>query len=434
MAETTVATAKTEAELDPCAGNNFKPVKAWLCVAGACFFLLLGSGSLNMLTPILKLILEEFAQDTNFGSSLNSIVSLTSLIVSLPVGWALNKWGFRKVGLFGYLVLLLAGVLGATIANSEATLMFVRILQGLGYVFPPIICIYCVTQWFPKEKQSLPIAIVASSTFLSKVVMLQMSKIAIPWMGWRGQFALYAILCIVGLILFIFFMKPGPGYAVAEAERLAKSNKEKAPLAVVLKNPFIWLIIIAQVTFSIAQRGFTTFQNMILVDNCGVTNNMASDLGTVLNLMPVLGGIFVGWLLSSKLKNRSLIVAGIFVVYFVGYITPFFMNALWQAVVFVVLVGFCSGIPQFCQVCLPKFSGSPAILAMALTVFNLVGKYASGFVAPYFVSIPQTLTGTWFWCWVPMAIVGAIGIVAIFILAINLDKRDKAEAAEKAAA
>ena len=427
MAEAAVEKKSGAAQVDPCAGENFHPGKAWMAVIAAVVFLCLGSSALNLMTPILSLVLEEFAQDANFGATLNSIVSLTSLIVCIPIGFLMNKIGFRKTGYIGYFILLISGVLGATIANTEATMLFVRILQGAGYVFPPIICIYLVTQWFPKNKQSLPITIVASATSLAKVVTLQMSKIGIAWMGWRGQFAVYAILCVIGIVLFVFFMRPGPGFAVAEAERLAKEKREKAPILVVLKNPYIWLIIIAQFAFGAAQRGLSSFQNMILVDNCGVSNNFASDLGTILGLMPILGGIVVGWLLGSKLKAKNQITAALLAVYFIAYVTPYFLNTVPQAVVFCVVAGFAAAVPQFCQACLPRFSASPAILVMALTIFNFVGKYIAGLVAPYIVSITQTLTGSWFWCWVPMAVVAVVGILCVVILTGKLTKMDRDE-------
>lgn len=407
--------------------DGYHAVRAWLATAAAAVFLLLGSASLNMLAPILQLILDEFKATINFGADLNSVHTLASAAVALPVGWALNRWGFRRIGYAGYIALLGSAVWGATFTGSEGWLLAVRALQGVGYAIPPIIGVYVVAQWFPKDKQAMPIALVASTTSFAKVVALQMSKLAIPLGGWRGQFLVFAALCVVGMLLFVFFMKPGPAYDAAEAERKAKSGKrgvlEIAPLSAAAKNPAIWAVIILFACNSIGQRGWTPFQNMVLVDNCGVSNNTASDINSLLFAMKIASSFLFGLILSSCVKRKGAIIAALITLYFAARAFGFVLDAEWEAWVWALLVGSTGGVAAFCNMCLPEFADSPAVLAMSLSLLTLVGKHAAGVFAPYVFSFVQEATGDWVYCSIPLAAIAVVAIAACWYLALRLDRK-----------
>lgn len=424
-------------EIDPCAGENFHPVRAWMCVIAAMLFLMAGTGTQNMLTPILQLMLTDFDTTTTMGSNWSSILTVVCAVLSFPVAWAINKFGYRKISYLAFFVLIVTSVMGALCPNAIAMLI-IRGLQGIGYVVPGVVGVYCVTQWFPKDKQSFPIAIVALSTNLARVLIMQGSKIAISMGGWRMVWWFFLGLCVVAFILFIFFMKPGPGYAVAEAERRAKeerkANQEKAPLSVVIKNPYIWAITLIMLAFAMASRGFDTFANMIFVENCGVSNDTASDLVTILSFAKMAAAPVCGIVMSKFLLSRGKIVSCMLTIFFAGMVFGYALNSVWMAWAFVIVVGVSCCVMPFTMAALPIFSATPAILAMALTFSNCIGKYLAGFVAPYMVSTVQTLTGSFQMCAIPAAVFSLIGIVCVWFVGINMDKHAKREKAEKQAA
>lgn len=424
-------------EEDPCAGANWHPVKAWLCVLAALLFFIVGTGTQNMLTPILKLMLESFNADTTMGSNWSSILTVVCAVLSLPTAWALNKFGFRAVGYIAFVVLLGTSVWGALCDNSIVMLV-IRALQGIGYVIPGVICVYCVTQWFPKDKQAFPITIVSLGANIARVVIMQISKPAIAMGGWRAVWWVFLVMCIIAFIFFIFFMKPGPGYAVAEAERKAKeerkASQEKAPLSVVLKNPYIWAITLILLAFAMASRGFDTFANMIFVDNCGVSNDTASDLVTVMSFAKMAAAPICGVIMGRFLLSRGKIISCMLTIFFAGMVFGYALNSLWMAWVFVIVVGVVCCIMPFTMAALPIFSATPAVLAMALTFSNMVGKYLAGFVAPYMVSTVETLTGSFQMCAIPAAVFSVIGIICVWFVGISMDRRAKKEKLEKEAA
>lgn len=421
---------------DPCAGENFKPVKAWLCVIAALMFFIVGTGSLNMLNPILKLMLTEWNLETTMGSNWNSILNIVCAVAAFPVGFIMNKYGFRVLGYVGYGVLICTAVAGALCPN-EWVMMVIRALQGLGYVIPGLISVYCVTQWFPRDKQAFPITIVALGPNIARIAVTQMSKPAIALGGWRMQWWFYLGVCIVAFIFFIFFMKQGPGFAAAEAKRREKEAKkaaqEKAPLSVALKNPYVWAVTGIMLFFSLSSRGFDTFTNMILVENCGILNDTASDITSAYSFAKMAAAPLCGLVMARFLMHRGKIVACMLTVAFTGMVFGFLLNSLWMAWVFVIVVGCtCCAIPYSFAV-LPQFCKDPAILAMALTFANFLGKYLAGFAAPYVVSTVQTMTGSFSMVAIPCGVFAACGIFCVWFVGLGLDKMTKREHAAKAA-
>lgn len=417
--------SRADARIDPCEGEGWHPVKAWLAVLASCFFLLVGSAGLNLLAPVLSLILDEYSLDANFGASLNSIVSIVSLISAVPAGLAIDKFGFRRMAFFTYLIMISSGVIGAAFCNDVFVLLLVRVLNGIAYVFPPIIGVYVATQWFPRSKQAFPITLVAASTSMARALVQQMSKIAIPLGGWHAQFALYAACAIMGFVLFWFFMKPGPGYALAEHERLEKKAQERAPIVQVARNPLIWAVILLQFMYALVSRGFMTFQNMIFIDTCQVSAATAADLGTIMNIMPIIGGVFMGWVLNRSTSKKYIVTTIMISTYFVVYALPYLMTEAWQAWLFAIVVGFTTVTQMFTQASMPKIATSPAVLIMALTMFNFIGKYLAAVIAPYIISVVFVITGSWQLCWIPMGIIGLAGIALLLVVTRKLVDIDK---------
>ena len=426
-----------EVEDDPCAGENFHPVKAWLCVIAALFFFVVGTGTLNMLNPILKLMLEDFGSTTTMGSNWNSILSIVCAVMAFPVGFVLNRYGFRMLGYIGYVVLIATAAAGALCPN-EWVMCVVRAFQGIGYVIPGLISVYCVTQWFPRDKQSLPITIVALGPNIARIVVTQMSKPAIELGGWQMQWWFFLGLCVIAFVMFVLFMRPGPGFAAAEAERKAKeerkSKQEKAPLALVLKNPYVWAITGIMLFFSLSTRGFDTFTNMILVENCGIENSTASDITSAFSFAKMAAAPICGMIMTKFLMSRGKIVAAMLTIAFAGMVFGYMLNSLWMAWVFVIVVGVTSCAIPYSFAVIPQFCKNPAVLAMALTFMNFLGKYIAGFVAPYIVSTVQELTGSFMTVAIPTAVFSVLGIFCVWFVGFGLDKMTKRERAAKEAA
>lgn len=416
----------------------YSKTMAWMAVIAAMAFQLVGGGSLNMITPIMSSVLAEFGADTNFGATMSSIFTLVNIIMTVPTAWAINKWGFRSVGVVAYICLVLGALLGAMWVSDEASMIVVRIIQGLGYTVPFVLGAYVVTMWFPKDKQSLPIAMVGCMTYMCQVFTLQISKIAIPLAGWQGEFWAILIAAIIGFVLFFFFMKEGPGYEIAEAERKAKAEKkEKAGIGEVITSPYLWAICGVAFMYSVTTKGWAPFSNMIFVEACGVSESTASDLSTMTQFAKLPGALLVAWAMQKFLDKRGKIAAVFITVFFVAQSYMFLMSSAAEAWVCCTIIGLTGPVTTLCMICAPLFFDTPARLATALALYNTVGRYIAGLIAPYIISFSRGIFEGWVGGAVPCVIFGILGIGCAWFLGVQLDKftkKQKAAEAEAAAA
>lgn len=412
--------------------DTYNRKQAWTVAFAATFFMFVGCSSLNMLTPVLSLILEELGQDTNYGSLLNLVDTGTSAILAIPVGLAVNKWGYRKIGILAYIVITVSFAWGAMPVSSDYyQLLMIRCLQGVGYAVPPILSIAVVAQYFPKNRQAIPIVIVGCMTDAAKVVMLQISKITIPLGGWHGQFAGALILCLIGFAVFVALMKDPPPEGSRALTHGRPEKQEKAPLSVALKDWRVWMLIVIMCAFTLGRRGFDPFSNMIWVDNCGIDNNHASDIDSLFFFMNIPSGLLFGYILQHFTRRRGAISACLLTVYFIGMGLVFFLNEAWMGWTFAVVVGLVGSAPSFCQAALPIIIRNPAILTMALSLFDTVGKYIFGSIAPFLISSIQSAMDSWIYCSIPFIIVGLIAIAATWCVGLELDRKSACDVSSK---
>ena len=405
--------------------ERYDPRRAWLTTIAACMLMLAGCSSLNVLTPILPMMLSDLDATTNFGSALNFVDTTTSAILAIPVGFALNHWGYRKVGCAGFLLLLISFAWGSMpFAHDMVQLLIIRALQGAAYAIPPILCIAIVPEWFPDDKQSIPLAIVSCMANVAKVVMLQMSKITVPLGGWHGQFAGAFVFTLICFILFMGCLKNKPiSRTDAIAIRRGRPRLSIEAIRCVLSNRSVWLIIVIMCGFTLGRRSFDPFSNMIWMDNCGISADHASDIDSVFFFMNIPSALLFGYILSLR-KHRGTIAACMLSVYFIGMSCAFFLSQAWEASVFVVCVGLLGSVPTFCQTALPLIVRDRSKLTMTLAVFDLIGKYIVGSIAPFTVSLIQTATGSWMYCSIPIMIIGVIALACCWRVAPVLNKHD----------
>ena len=168
--------------------------------------------------------------------------------------------------------------------------------------------------------------------------------------------------------------------------------------------------------FTLGRRSFDPVSNMIWMDNCGISADHASDIDSVFFFMNIPSALLFGFVLSRP-KHRGTLAASMLSVYFLGMSCAFFLTNSWEAVIFAFLIGLLGSVPTFCQTALPLIVTDRERLTMTLSVFDLIGKYIVGSIAPFTVSIIQTATGSWMYCSIPIVIVGIFALACCWRLA-----------------
>lgn len=181
-----------------------------------------------MLIPVLPLI-EKNLKITDLQVSLIiTIYSIVAIILIPVAGYLSDKWGRKKVIIPSLFIAAIGGAVTGWVSwklnNPYTWILIGRVIQGIGSAGAMPVVIPCVGDMFQDEEQvSSGLGLVETSNTLGKVLSPILGSLLASFV-WFLPFWFIPILCIISIVLIIFFVKP------------PKPTKEAPPLKVFLQN------------------------------------------------------------------------------------------------------------------------------------------------------------------------------------------------------
>ncbi len=226
------------------------PWLSWLAAVSLYFY---AFGLLNLPAALTSMLHQRFAMTAVEVGIISSAFLYTYVIMQVPAGLVVDKYGARKVCIAAALLMTVGSILFA-IAQQFYLHVGARLLMGLGGGVTFVATLYLVRSWFTAAL--FPILVAISSS------MSGVGTVAIP--------ALYAYLikvrpantvlieiALVGLLLFIFVV-------LFVRDKIADKNSHHQPsinmltdLKVIITNGKVWLLVI-YASFSFAHYAVWT--------------------------------------------------------------------------------------------------------------------------------------------------------------------------------
>jgi len=134
---------------------------------------------------------------------------LAVTVTLLPAGRLADIWGRKRITVVGLTVLVISAVLCAAAPTVE-TLIACRVLQGIGGGLVLANVMAEITAVFPKQEGRKAMAVNASALALAHVTGLVLGGLLIDHFGWRSLFLTILAVSLLGLILSLLILEPGP--------------------------------------------------------------------------------------------------------------------------------------------------------------------------------------------------------------------------------
>lgn len=150
---------------------------------------------------------------------LSSAYNWPYMLLQIPSGLLLDRFGVRRVGIISTFVWTLASFAAAS-SLGVVSLFGARILLGIGEAptFPGTA--KATAYWFPKHERSLATATFDSMAKFSSAVGIPLLGWVLLRFGWRENFALTGIISVIYLALFFaFYRNPSADRKLSPAER-----------------------------------------------------------------------------------------------------------------------------------------------------------------------------------------------------------------------
>ena len=219
--------------------------------------LLLGIGVLVNYFDRVNLSVSRDALETTFGISeitfgwLSGAYNWTYMLLQLPSGLLLDRFGVRRVGIISTVIWSVASFATA-ISTGVAALFGSRFLLGIGEAptFPGNS--KAIGYWFPKHERSLATAMFDSAAKFSSAIGIPLLGILLFYFGWRLNFAVTGFVSLAYFALFYFFYhNPSEDESLSASERdfIARGGAQLedraraakgAPLTYLLQKRKVW--------------------------------------------------------------------------------------------------------------------------------------------------------------------------------------------------
>lgn len=359
------------------------------------------------IVPLLGQISEMLSITPAETSWLMSVFTAAGIILALPAGGLVAKYGPKKVILVVMITMILGNVMGALCIGSYPLLLVSRIIEGCAFAFVCVAGIVFINMWFPDKNTGIFVGIFMTFASIASAIALNTALPLTMSVGLTGAWWAVAAMSVVFTILFVAIVKEPP------APEGAGGPAPKASIMPVLTNGRI--ICMAVVAFF---AGFVLYFFL---------NNYPTVFGAVYAIEPAtanfygsLNGLFgipfciIGGFIVNKLGVKGtpvLMLVSALILALAGFITTsldpslFILHILLTAAFPGLILTSYNYLVPFCV-------GNPIQIGYGIGVMSLAQNIGI-FVGSPTVLYAVEMAGGWPVASIVLGCVALIGVVAI---------------------
>ena len=193
---------------------------------------------------------------------------LSGAVLRLPMGFAADRFGSRRVGMLGLALTLVPLAVGWLLADRLSTIYLVGILLGVaGASFA--VALPLASRWYPPEQQGLALGIAGAGNSGTVLASLFAPRLAEAF-GWHAVFGLAMLPILLTFAIFVMLARDNPN-APKGAVRL------RDYLHTLRQKDALRFCLFYSVTFG-GFVGLASYLAIFLRDQYGITKVTAGDL------------------------------------------------------------------------------------------------------------------------------------------------------------
>ncbi len=335
--------------------------------------------TLQFLPPILPIVMANFQVSHTQAGLLMGLFTLPSIFLAILAGLLSDRWGTYRVGLISFF-LVFVGMLTFVLSRSFVLAGLGRTIAGSGAVTLTIVAAKILSQWFHGREVGSAMGIYNTAMPVGSIICFSTFGKLAASSGWQMPVFITAGVCVLGLIVFLFFFKAAP--ILPQKEDPNKPEEKNIFSNVLHIAGLIWMAALCWLLFNAAVISFSTFAPDFFISK-GETIGHAGFLTSLLMWGSLVLSPIIGRLIDKFNCNSLFIGAGgsilAFSLVFVSKTTSF----LPPMVVMAVAVAFVPT-PVFSYLSKnlpPKDLGLGfGILGMVSGIGMFFGPYLSGMI------------------------------------------------------
>jgi len=395
--------ATSESTVDSRESTADRPGSRRTVLAGA-FLLNLAAGAYEIVpASVTPTAMAELGVGPVAAGWLVSVMFLTAVVASVPVGVALDRVDVDRAVTAATLLLLVAGAWGwrAATAGAYDWLFASRILGGTAFVVIWNAGNVVVGSAFGPANRATAVGLFTASAPAGFALGQFSGPLVSARLGWAAVFGVYGPLAVVGLVVYLL----GGGHAADAAGTAIPSRRD---LGAVLTHPGVWTISILGFLAYSLYLFVNSWLPTYMTETSTLTN---AQIGLLVALFPAMGALSrtTGGLISDRLfdaRRRPVALLS-----FAVTAPTFVAFVLTDSVALLVALLAVSG--YFVQLGLGLFFSyvrevvDPSVASTAVSILTAVGLFGA-FVSPIGAGWLIERTGSY-----PLAFGLATGLTAV---------------------
>ena len=207
--------------------------------------------------PLMPVLMEQFGVDLAQASRLMSVFSITGLLLALPAGVVLQRFGPIATGAAAMLSVVVGSALGV-LAPDFGVFLASRAVQGIGVGLIGVVAPAVVAATFPAERRGTPMGIWAMWVPVGGVLMYLVAPSLAKSAGWQAVWGLVAVVAAVALVVYVSVLR------LARMPRAVRGSA-LADLRAGLAGRDVWLLAATFALFGTMAGSINTFLPTFLV-------------------------------------------------------------------------------------------------------------------------------------------------------------------------
>jgi sugar phosphate permease len=290
-------------------------VKRWLIFILACLMFLLSQFYRASVAVISPALIQELAIDTRQLSLISAAFFYAFAIMQIPISMYLDGIGPR-ISMSALSMVAVIGAIVFALGSSVPTLVFGRILMGVGMACNLMGTLKIITLWFdPRHFATLSAVVVSIGTIGNLIAATPLVLIS-QMVGWRNSFLVIGTINLLLAFLFYMIVRDRPsasmGHAVPKAASTNLSEIANSLLRL-LKEKDYWIISMGTFfRYGIFAAVQSLWAGPFLMHAIGVPAVAAGNLLLLTSIGMVIGSPISGWLSDTVFNNRKgVIITGL---------------------------------------------------------------------------------------------------------------------------
>jgi ACS family hexuronate transporter-like MFS transporter len=361
----------------------------WVILFASLLAFIMYGFALQSVPPLLQYFKNIFNINDPTAGLLISMVLIPGIVLALPVGIIVDKYGFRKIGFWSVLTVS-AGSLIMAISSSFTLAIVARLIIGFGGGVLTVGVPAIIPQWFERKEMGKAMGIFAVGVPIATTAAFFTAPILAQRFGWQSPFYTAGIISIISAILFWVTVKEGP-------LKSQRANVKLSEAWQAFRNLEVWKVSVVWMFFNMVAIGFLTWAPSMFVTFKGLDPVSASVAASLIMIANFFFVPFYGWASDKVGRRKPFLIAGSIAISLSLYIVIYATGILLPGSI--LILGISAGAVPPLVMAITAQSLPPKQAGMGfgvVTFWQNIGAALSSPIIGYFLQATQSLPLTFF--------------------------------------